>query len=86
MAQRLGCNHRRELDHQPGSGVQIAVTEHLVEGEVVEGLDELGVGHRQGGDVPRKSSSWFLRAWLLGAIVGAIMGAIAVLLVVALHS
>ncbi len=54
LAQGLTGNHRRELDHQSGPGVQIAVPEHFVEGEVVEDLDELGVGHRQGGDVAGK--------------------------------
>ena len=51
LAQRLGGNHRRELNHQPDAGVQIGMTEHLVKGEVVEGLDQFGVGLRQAEDV-----------------------------------
>jgi hypothetical protein len=29
----------RELDHQPRADVQIAMTQHLIEGKVVEGRD-----------------------------------------------
>ena len=47
LAQRLAGDHRRELDHQPGASVEIAVSEHFVEGEIVEGLDQFRVGHRQ---------------------------------------
>jgi hypothetical protein len=45
---------RGELDHQPGAGVQIAVLQHLVEGEVVEDLDQLGVGDLERRDVTGK--------------------------------
>ena len=67
LAQGLAGDHRRELNHQPGPGVQIAVTEHLVEGEVVEGLDELGVGHRQGGDVAGKKLVVVLACLFIGS-------------------
>jgi len=56
LAEGLGGNHGGELDHQPGPGIQIAMTEHFVEYKVVENLDELGVAHRQGGDVAGKKS------------------------------
>src|SRR5450432_1305490 len=54
LAHRLAGDDRCELDHQPGPNVQIAVTEHLIEGEVVEDLDQFGVGHRSRGDVAGK--------------------------------
>ena len=49
----LGGDDRGQLNHQPGPGVQAAVPQHLVEGEVVEGFDEFRVGHCQGGDAGR---------------------------------
>ena len=42
---------RGELHHEPGAGVEVGVLEHFVEGEVVEDLDQFGVGDRQGRDV-----------------------------------
>ena len=50
---RSACagDDRRELEHEPEADVHAAVAEDLIEGEVVEDLDQLGVGHRQGGDV-----------------------------------
>jgi hypothetical protein len=39
--------------------LKIAVAEHLVEGKVVEGLDELGVGHRH---LHRPQGGWLARA------------------------
>jgi len=45
------------------------VPQHFVEGEVVEGLDELGVGHSQRGDMIRKEFVVVLeRVCSLGAI------------------
>ena len=51
LTQRLAADERRELHHQPGPGVQLAVLQYLVEGEVVEYLDQLRVGYREGRDV-----------------------------------
>jgi hypothetical protein len=39
LAHCLRGDDRRELDHQSGSNVQIAVMEHLIEGEVVKDID-----------------------------------------------
>jgi hypothetical protein len=47
LAERLAADERRELDHQPGPGVEAAVPENLVEGEVVEDLDQLRIGDLQ---------------------------------------
>jgi hypothetical protein len=47
LAERLTANERRELHHEPGPGVEPAVPEHLVEGEVVEDLDQLRIGDLQ---------------------------------------
>ena len=54
LAQRLAADERRELHHEPGPGVEAAVPEHLVESEVVEYLDQLGIGDPQGRDVAGK--------------------------------
>ena len=51
---RLAGDQRGELHHQPGPGVEAALAQHLVEGEVVEVLDQLGVGLREGRDVARE--------------------------------
>jgi hypothetical protein len=40
----LAGNHRGQLHHDPGPDVEVAVGEHLVEGEVIESLDEFRVG------------------------------------------
>jgi len=47
LAERLAANERRELHHEPGPGAEPAVPEHLVEGEVVEDLDQLRIGDLQ---------------------------------------
>jgi hypothetical protein len=47
LAERLAADESRELHHQPGPGVEAAVPEHLVEGEVVEDLDQLRIGDLQ---------------------------------------
>ncbi|MFJ2263695.1 hypothetical protein ACIOKD_36295 [Streptomyces sp. NPDC087844] len=48
-------DHRRELRHQPGALVDLAgVARYLIEGEVVEVLDQLRVGHRERGDMARE--------------------------------
>ena len=52
------------------------MTEHLVKGEVVEDLDQFGVGHRQGGDVAGEKLVMVLARLL------ARLGAMVVLLVV----
>ena len=44
-------DHRGELAEQPRRLVELRGPEDLVEGEVVEQVDELGVRHREGGDV-----------------------------------
>ena len=51
LGEGLGGDHRRELHHQPGPGVEVAVAQALVEGEVVEVLDQLRVGDGQRRDV-----------------------------------
>jgi hypothetical protein len=51
MASTLGADEGGELDHEAGAGVQIVVRKDFVEGEVVEVLDQLGVGDLQGRDV-----------------------------------
>jgi hypothetical protein len=67
LAQGLAGDDCRQLDHQPGPNVKLAVPEHLVEGKVVEDLDELGVGHRQGGDVAGKKLVVILARSLTGS-------------------
>jgi hypothetical protein len=47
LAERLAANERRELHHEPGPGAEPAVPEHLVEGEIVEDLDQLRIGDLQ---------------------------------------
>ena len=47
----LAGDHRRELDHEPGPGVEAAIAEDFVQGEVVEVLNELRVGLRERRDV-----------------------------------
>jgi hypothetical protein len=54
LAQGLRRDHRCKLNHQTRSGIETAVTEDLVEGEIVEDLDQLWVGYRQRGDVTWK--------------------------------
>ena len=54
LAQGLARDHGGELHHQPGPDVQAAVGDDLVEGEVVEYLDQLGVGPREGRGVVGK--------------------------------
>ncbi|MFZ2048394.1 MAG: hypothetical protein WAV12_30710 [Trebonia sp.] len=56
LAERLAADESRELDHQPGPGVEAAVPQHLVEGEVVEDLDQLRIGDLQRGDAARVRS------------------------------
>ena len=51
FAERLGADERRELHHEPGADVKAAGAERLVEGEVVEDLDQLRVGDLQRRDV-----------------------------------
>jgi hypothetical protein len=51
LTQRASADERRELHHEPGPGAEPAALEHFVEGEVVEDLDQLRVGDRQGRDV-----------------------------------
>jgi len=41
LAQRLAADERGELHHQPGPGIKAGMPERLVEGEVVEDLDQL---------------------------------------------
>jgi hypothetical protein len=48
LAECLAANERRELHHEPGPGAEPAVPEHLIEGEVVEDLDQLRIGDLQG--------------------------------------
>jgi hypothetical protein len=40
-------DQRGHLDHQPGAGVEAAVAEHCIKGEVVEDLDQLRVCYRE---------------------------------------
>ena len=47
LGNRLAGDHRGQLDHQPGPAVEPAVLKDLVEGEVVEVLDQLRVGDGQ---------------------------------------
>jgi len=47
LAERLAADESRELHHQPGPGVEAAVPENLIEGEVVEDLDQLRIGDLQ---------------------------------------
>jgi hypothetical protein len=70
----LGGDHGGELDDQAGAGVEVALGEYLVEGEVVEVLDQLGVGLGEGGDVPGESWSWFVWARALGAMAVSLLG------------
>lgn len=51
LTQGLRRDHRCELNHQSRSGIETAVAEDLVEGEIVEDLDQLWVRYRQRGDV-----------------------------------
>ena len=51
LTQRLAGDEGRELHHEPGPGVEAGVPERLVEGEVVEDLDQLGIGNLQGRDM-----------------------------------
>ena len=44
----LARDDRSQLHHEPAADVEVAVGEHLVEGEVVEALDEFRVGLGQG--------------------------------------
>jgi hypothetical protein len=43
------------------------VTEHLIEGEVVEDIDQLGIGHRQGGDVAGKQFVMIFLCMFIGS-------------------
>jgi hypothetical protein len=54
LAEGLSGDQRGELDHQPSAGVQVAVPEHFVEGEVVEILDQFRVGGGERRDVSGK--------------------------------
>ena len=47
LAERLDTDEGRQRHHEPGPGIQAAVLEHLIEGEVVEDLDQLRVGDLQ---------------------------------------
>ena len=42
------------MNHQPGTEIQAAVTQHLVEGEIVERLDQIRIRDSQGRDVAGK--------------------------------
>src|SRR5215216_5505821 len=66
LAERLRGDQRGELRHQTCPAVEVALAEHLVEGEVVEVLDQLGVGARTRRDVAGKSSSWLRWACSVG--------------------
>lgn len=66
LSERLGSNEGRKLDHQPGPHVQTAMKKDLVEGEIIEGFDELRVGYRQGGDVSGKQLVMVLLRSLIG--------------------
>ena len=50
----LAGDQRGELRHQARPRIEAPVLKHLVEGEVVEGLDEFRVGLLQGRDVVRE--------------------------------
>jgi hypothetical protein len=54
FAERLTGDHGCELHHQACPGVQVAVLQHLVEGEVVEMLDRFGIADLQSRDVVRE--------------------------------
>jgi hypothetical protein len=50
----LGGDHRRQLHHQPGPGVELTVAHDVVGGPVVEVLDQVRVGAGQRRDAPRE--------------------------------
>ena len=52
LADRLAGDHGRQLHHEPRPLVQVVVSEDLVEGEVVEVLDQFRVGGRERGHAP----------------------------------
>ena len=47
LTDRLAGDDRRQLHHQPGAQVEAGVAQDFVEREVVEHLDQLGIGDRQ---------------------------------------
>jgi hypothetical protein len=52
--ERLAGDHGCQLHHEPRPGVQVPVTQHLVERKVVEVLDQFGIADLQGRDVARE--------------------------------